>query len=111
MGVGQTYTGREYEQRRPPGNLEGIRKYYSERGYSEGPFLEAKEERQVTSFAKPIPGENRQSRLHVRVIETQRSYIIDSHVDKYDPEKEQLGHIIDILDPPKHQRIRVTKTD
>jgi len=111
MGVGRTETGRVYRYSRPPGNLEGIRRYYSERGYSEGPLLETKEEGQVTSFVKPIPGETGQSRHHVRIIETRRSYVIDSHVDNYDPEKNQLGHLTDILDPPKHRRIRVRKAD
>ena len=96
---------------RPPGSLEGIRKYYSERGYSENPPLEIKEEGQLTSFAKPIPSESRQSRHHVRVKKTQKYYIIDSHVDKYDPEKDQLGHLTDILSPPKHSIIKVRKMD
>jgi hypothetical protein len=111
LGVGHTETGRVYEYSRPPGSLDGIRGYYSERGYSEGPLLETKEEGQVTSFVKPVPGETGQSRHHIRIIETRKSYVIDSHVDKYDPEKDQLGHLTDILDPPKHRKIRVRKTD
>jgi hypothetical protein len=111
MGVGPTKTGRVYTYSRPPSTLEGIRRYYSERGYTEGPLLETKEEGQVTSFAKPIPSETGQSRHHIRIIERRKSYIIDSHVDKYDPEKDQLGHLTDILDPPKHHKIIVRKTD
>ena len=56
--------------------------------------METKEEGQVTSFAKPIPSETGQSRHHIRIIETRRSYVIDAHVDKYDPEKDQLARCL-----------------
>lgn len=111
VGVAKTGTGRVYRYTRPPGSLEGIRKYYAERGYTENPPLEMKEEGQLTSFVKPIPGESGQSRHHVRIKEVQRRYVIDSHVDKYDPEKDQLGHLTDILNPPKHDIIKVRKMD
>jgi hypothetical protein len=69
------------------GNLEGIRRYYSERGYAQDPLLEMKEENQVASFAKPIPSESGQSRHHIKVKETRKYYVIDSHVDRYDLKK------------------------
>lgn len=111
LGVGSATTGRVYEYSKPPGSLEGIRGYYAERGYTENPPLEIKEEGQLTSFAKPIPSESGQSRHHIRIKETRKYYVIDSHVDKYDPEKDQLGHLTDILNPPEHKTTRVRKTD
>lgn len=111
MGAGSTPTGRVYEYAKPPGNLEGIRRYYSERGYAQDPLLEMKEENQVASFAKPIPSESGQSRHHIKVKETRKYYVIDSHVDKYDPEKDQVGHLTDIINPPPHHKIKVRKTD
>lgn len=111
LGVGHVATGREYEYSKLPSSLEGIRGYYLERGYAEDP-VESKEEGQVASFAKPIPGETGQSRHHVRIIEKPKSYAIDSHVDKYDPEQNPVGHLTnDVLGSPKHTIIRVRKTD
>lgn len=75
------------------------------------PPLETKEEGQLISFAKPLPSETGQSRHHIRVKATRKYYTIDSHVDKYDPEKDQIGHLTDILNPPKHKVVRVRKTD
>lgn len=111
LGVGSVTTGRVYEYSRPPGSLVGIRRYYSERGYTENPPLETKEEGQLASFAKPIPSESGQSRHHIRIKETKKYYVIDAHVDKYDPEKDQLGHLTDILNPPEHRITRVKKAD
>ncbi len=111
MGVSQTMTGREYEHSKIPGNLEGIHSYYKERGYTEGP-LEMKEEGQVASFAKPMPGETGQSRNHVRIIEKNKTYLVDSHVDKYAPEQNPIGHFTnDVLGSPKHRIVKVKKTD
>ena len=111
MGVGIGRTGRVYTYSKPPGSLEGIQKYYSERGYTKNPPLETKEEGQLISFAKPIPSESGQSRHHIRVKATRKYYLIDSHVDKYDPAKDQLGHLTDILIRPKHEIVRVRKAD
>jgi len=111
LGVGSATTGRVYEYSKPPSSLDGIRRYYAERGYTENPPLETKEEGQVASFAKPIPSESGQSRHHIRIKETRKYYVIDSHVDKYDPEKDQLGHLTDILNPPEHHLARVRKAD
>lgn len=110
LGVGVTSTGRGYEYQRPPGELEGIRDYYLERGYSESP-MEMREEGQVASFAKPIPGETGQARHHVRIMRTSKYYSIDSHVDNYDPEQNALGHITDIVGSPEHSIKRVQRTD
>lgn len=105
-------TGRLHDYSRLPSNLEGIREYYSERGYTENP-LEKKEEGQVASFAKPISGETGQSRIHIRVIEKTKSYKIDSHVDKYDPEQNPIGHLTsDILgSEPQHSVKTIRKVD
>lgn len=111
LGVGYVETGREYSHSKPPGDLQGIREYYSERGYREGTLLETKEEGQITSFVKPIPSQNGQSRHHIRIKETRKYYVVDTHVDKYDPEKNQLGHLTDILSSPKHEIKRIRKTD
>jgi hypothetical protein len=112
LGIGITSTGRTYEYKRgPPGSLEGIRRYYAERGYNQDPFWESKEDNQVASFVKPIPGETGQSRHHIRVIKKRGHYLIDEHVDRYDPERNQLGHLVDIVDPPPHNRFRVPKND
>lgn len=111
LGVGRGATGREYEYSRMPNNLEGIRGYYLERGYFESP-IEMKEEGQVASFAKPIPGETGQSRHHVRIMEKTKSYKVDSHVDNYDPEQNPIGHLTaDVLGSPKHNVVRVKKND
>ena len=110
MGVGQIRTGREYENSRMPHDLEGIREYYKERGYSE-PLLEMPEDGVVASFVKPTG----QSRHHVRVIvpsDSDASYKIDSHIDKHDPSQDPVGHITaDILGSPKHTVKYVTKAD
>jgi hypothetical protein len=111
LGVDIAPTGRVYEYSKLPNSLDELRNYYAERGYAENPPLEMKEEGQVVSFAKPIPSESGQSRHHVRIKETRKYYVIDSHVDKYDPEKDQLGHLTDILNPPEHHLKRVRKTD
>jgi len=110
LGVGTVTAGRVYEYSRPPGNLEGIRAYYLERGYTEDP-LEMKEEGQIASFAKPIPGETGQSRHHIRIKKTRKYYLIDAHVDNYDPEQSQLGHLRDIISSPEHSITRVRKTE
>lgn len=111
MGVGRGTTGRTYSSSEIPGTLEGIREYYVERGYQENPQLELKEEGQLTSFVLPIPGKTGQSRRHIRVKRDGAHYIVVSHIDKYDPEQNQLGHLNDIIDPPRHRMIRVKRTD
>jgi len=62
-----------------------------------------------TMIIKPIPSKPGQSRHHIRVKETRKYYTIDSHVDRYDPEKDQLGHLTDIINPPPHHKIKVEK--
>lgn len=111
MGINIARTGRTYKNNKPPGTLDGIRSYYAERGYSQDPLLEVKEERQVASFVKPIPGETGQSRHHIRVIEGRDNYTIDEHVDRYDPEQNQLGHLVDIMVSPPHHSFKVPKND
>ena len=109
MGVGQISTGREHQYSRMPNNLEGIRNYYKERGYSET-LIEMPEDGVVASFVKPTG----QSRQHVRVIDGSDSstYKIDSHVDKHDPLQDPVGHITsDILGSPKHTVTYITKAD
>jgi hypothetical protein len=113
LGIGSTTTGRTYEYpRSPPGDLEGIRRYYSERGYSQDPLLELKEEGQVASFVKPIAGETGEERHHVRVLKGRKYYTIDEHVDPHDPGKNPVGHFVDITGPPPpHHRTRIPKND
>ena len=113
MGIGSTTTGRTHEYSRgPPGNLEGIRQYYSERGYSQDPLLESKEEGQVASFVKPIDGETGEERHHIRVFRGRGCYKIVDHVDPHDPGKNPLGHLVDIVGPsPRHHAVRVPKND
>lgn len=111
MGVGRGKTGRIHSNSKPPGNIEGIRTYYSERGFHEGTILETKEENQVTSFVKPIPSNTGQSRLHVRVMKTWKYYTIDAHVDRYDPKANPIGHFSDIVFSPKHKTYRVRRND
>ena len=111
MGVGYGPTGRVHSHSKPPGSIKGIRKYYSERGYHEGTLLETKEENQVTSFVKPIPSQNGQSRHHVRIIKTRKQYVIDSHVDGCDPNNNPIGHFSDILFSPQHKIQRVRRVD
>ena len=106
MGGGMSRTGRRYTHSRLVGRLEALRTYYRERGYKEGP-LEALEQGQITSFAKPLPS----GRHHVRVIADNGSYRIDEHCDRADPERDPLGHLQDIIGPPPHEVRHIKKLD
>ena len=110
MGRRTKPTGRTYSHSEIPGTLGGIRDYYLERGYAENP-LEGTEPGQIASYALPIPGETGQSRRHIRIFQNGTHYVIDSHIDKYDPEQNQLGHLNDVVNPPRHRTIRVKRMD
>ena len=90
------------------GNLESIITYHRKRGWQENPSLEDKDPSQITSFAKPLPDGRR---IHRRLYKGRKYYTIIEHVDKSDPNRDPIGHMQDILNPPKHRRIRVKRTD
>lgn len=91
----------------PPTTLDGIETYYRNRGYRPNPFLEEKEDADIT-FVKPLPNG---SRIHVRVHEGTKYFTHEVHIDKTDPGRSPVGHILnDVLtDDVEHQKFRTPK--
>ena len=91
----------------PPTSLKGIETYYRNRGYRPNPILEDKEGADIT-FVKPLPDGRR---IHVRVKEGRQYLTHEVHIDKTDPGRSLLGHIIDdvLLDEPSHQKYRTPR--
>jgi len=103
MGSG----GISFSKEKMPGTLEGIISYHRGRGWEQDPSLEEKQESQLVSFVKPLPDG---SRLHRRVFKGKKYFTIREHKDTSDPKRDPIGHVQDILIPPKHKIIRIKKT-
>jgi len=88
----------------PPTNLKGIETYYRNLGYQPNPVLENKGDSDI-SFVKPLPDGRRK---HVRVKKGTKYFTHEVHIDKTDPGRNPLGHIIDdvLLEEPEHQKFR-----
>ena len=88
----------------PPTNLKGVETYYRNLGYKSDPVLETKSDADLT-FVKPLPDGRR---IHVRVKKGTKYFTHSSHIDKTDPGRSMIGHLLNdvLLDKPKHQEFR-----
>ncbi|MEM3872785.1 MAG: hypothetical protein QXE05_09520 [Nitrososphaeria archaeon] len=106
MGAGKANVHR-IKRERMQGTLESIDEYHRSRGWKE-PELEEKQQGQIRSYVKPLPDG---SRLHRRVFRGRKYYTIVEHKDGVDPERNPLGHLQDIVIPPKHYTYRIRRID
>ena len=74
----------------PPTNRAGIRTYYRHRGYRENPVLQSRKGATLT-FVKPLPDGRR---IHDRIYEAQRHFKIYRHIDRYDPGRAPVRHLL-----------------
>jgi hypothetical protein len=88
----------------PPTNLQGIETYYRNLGYRPNPTLEDRGDADVT-FVKPLPDGRRK---HVRVKKGTKYFTHETHIDKTDPGRNPVGHILNdvLLDEPRHEKFR-----
>ena len=93
--------------RLPPTNLDGVSTYFRNRGYSPEPLLEDKGDADLT-FVKPLPDGRR---ILVRVKEGRKYITIEQHIDKVDPDRDLLGHLIEdvIINGVQHSKYRILK--
>jgi hypothetical protein len=89
-------------------SLFSIDRYYSCRGYKKNPVLELKDNNQVASYAKTLPGGGR---VHVRVNKGRLYYNVSTHVDSVDPDRDLVGHLRDFIVPNEHVLRRVRRLD
>ena|SRR2546422_11671961 len=98
-GLGDGYHG-------TPGSIDGMRRYFGQRGYHEAPEWEA-DEGQVISFEKPLP----EGRVHIKIFEGPKFYTIVKHRDAADPNRDPVGHVQDILFSPEKTTQKVRRID
>jgi hypothetical protein len=98
-GPGDGYSG-------VPGSLDGMREYFGQRGYHEGPTWEANEG-QVISFEKPLP----EGRIHIKVFRGPKYYRVVQHRDAVDPNRNLPGHLQDVLFSPEKTTHKVRRKD
>ena len=92
----------------PPTNLEGVSTYYRKRGYSPEPVLEDKKDADLT-FAKPLPDGRRK---HVRVKEGRKYLHIEEHIDRVDPNRDPIGHLVQdvfAIDEVPHRKFKIKR--
>jgi len=82
-----------YCPRLPPTTRQGIVTHYRKKGFRTSPTLEASAGATLT-FDKPLPSGGR---LHVRVFEKPRHFVIKTHKDRVDPYKNALGHLTESM--------------
>ena len=89
----------------PPQTLGSFDSYLRNRGFKPSPLLEDPQGADKT-YVKPLPNG---SRLHIRVTEGRKYLNIDEHIDRSDPNRNPIGHIIGdvILDEPTHKKYRI----
>jgi hypothetical protein len=85
--------------------MDGLEKYYRNRGYSPNPLLEDRQDADLT-FVKPLPDGRR---MHLRINKGRKYINIEEHVDKADPNRNPIGHIFDdvLSDDVKHEKYRI----
>jgi len=88
----------------PPTNLQGVETYYRNLGYRPNPVLENKGDADIT-FVKPLPDGRRK---HIKVKKGTKYFTHTVHIDKTDPGRNIIGHVIDdvLLGEPRHQKFR-----
>jgi len=75
----------------PPTTLKGIETYLRNKRYRINPSLEDGKPRAKLSFDKPLPDGRR---LHGHVSERKGKFFIKQHIDKRDPYRDPIGHLI-----------------
>ena len=85
----------------PPMTEEGLIKYFLRRGYQLNPPLQDDVGADFT-FVKPLP---KGGRKHVRVWIQPTRFKVEQHVDRVDPSRNPIGHLIDdvIIDGAPHE--------
>jgi hypothetical protein len=103
----RTNRGRRRTPRLPPTNLKGVSTYYRKRGYSPDPLLEDKEDADLT-FVKPLPDGRR---IHVRVKEGREYIHGEEHIDRVDPNRDPIGHLVGdvLIDGVPHHKFKILK--
>jgi hypothetical protein len=77
--------------RLPPTNLKGVETYLRRRGYRIGPALENDKPGAKLTFDKPLPDGRR---IHGEVHDGREVLKIKQHIDKSDPYRDPIGHIL-----------------
>jgi hypothetical protein len=106
MGIGSARETGEGYWPDIPGSLNGIKDYFGQKGFREGPSLEA-DEGQIASFEKPLP----EGRVHIKVFAGPKYYRIVQHRDAQDPNRNLVGHLQDVLFSPDKITQKVKRTD
>ena len=78
--------------RLPPTNAKGVETYLRNRGYRINPSLQGNKPGAKLTFDKPLPDGRR---LHGEVHGGQKSLKIRQHIDKYDPYRNPIGHLLE----------------
>ena len=74
-----------------PTNLKGIETYLRNKGYRINPTLQGNKPRAKMTFDKPLPDGRR---LHGGVYGSQSKFYVKQHIDKHDPYRNPVGHLL-----------------
>jgi len=85
--------------------LKGVECCFLSKGFSPDPLLQNSRGAD-RSFQKVLPSGGRK---HSLVYDGTKYITIREHVDRCDPMKNPIGHLEDILDPPKEVKYKLTK--
>ena len=78
--------------RLPPTNLKGIETYLRNRGYRINPSLQDDKPGAKLTFDKPLPDGRR---IHGSVHGSKKGFKIKRHIDKQDPYRNPIGHLLE----------------
>jgi hypothetical protein len=75
----------------PPTNLKGVKTYLRRKGHRINPALESGKAGAKFTYDKPLPDGRR---IHGAVYEHRDKICLKQHIDKSDPYKNPIGHLI-----------------